>query len=314
MRVIKPKKIKSGGVIGVISPASSPADLSKVEKGVKYLEGLGYRVEVGKNVGKSEGYLAGSDDERVEDLHSMFANKNVNAVFCVRGGYGSARLLDKLDFNLIKKNPKIFVGYSDITSLQMAILKKTGLVTFAGPMVAVDFARDKFPEFTEEIFWEMLTVSKKIGKLSNPQDERFYTLNKGRGEGPIIGGNLAVFMALLGTGYHPSFKDSILLLEDIGESPYRIDRMLNQLKLGKVFEQVNGIILGRFVDCYDSDEKSSTFSLNEVMVQYLSNLKIPVFYNFKHGHIAENITIPFGVNTKLNTSRCFIEITESAVS
>lgn len=313
MKTLKPKKLENGDVIGIVSPASSPDNFEKIENGVNYLEKLGYRVEVGENVGKEHGYLAGTDNERLSDLHDMFKNKDVKAIFCVRGGYGSGRLLDKLDFSLIKKNPKIFVGYSDITAMQLSIFKKTGLITFAGPMVATDFS-GKINEFAEENFWKIITSSKKIGKLHNPRDEKFYALNSGRGEGKILGGNLAVLSSLMGTEYMPSLKDSILLLEDIGELPYRVDRLLNQLKLAKVFEQIKGVILGRFVDCYDPDKSNKTIKLNEVIEHYFSTLKIPVLYSFSHGHISENLTIPLGANCKLNTSRGFVEIVESAVS
>ena len=313
MKLIKPKKLTKKDVIGVISPASSPNDLEKIEKGVKYLEGLGYRVEVGKNVGKIHGYLAGTDEERLADLHSMFKNKNVKAIFTVRGGYGSGRLLNKINYGLIKRNPKIFVGYSDITALQLAFMKKTGLVTFAGPMTGVDFATDKVDPFTEENFWKMITSNRKVGKINNPNGEKFYTLTKGRGEGSLTGGNLALLISLMGTDYQPDFKNSILLLEDIGEEPYRIDRMFYQLKYAKVFAKVKGIILGRFVDCYIKDKTQPSLTLNDVIADYFEGLKIPVVYNVKHGHIKENITIPWGLKTKINTSRCFIEITESAV-
>ncbi len=312
MKIIKPKKLKQGDVIGIISPASSPSDASRIEKGVQYLESLGYRVKVGKHVTKVKGYLAGEDSERLEDFHSMFADKEVKAIIAVRGGYGSGRLLDKLDYSLIRKNPKIFVGYSDLTVMQMAILKKTGLVTFAGPMLAVDF-HDKVDSFTEEVFWRTITSEKKIGKLKNPGDEKFYVLRKGRGEGRIIGGNLALFTTVLGTEFMPSVKNNILLIEEIGEQPYKIDRMFNHLRLAKVFEQVNGIMLGRFVDCYETDETKSTLTLNEVIADYFGKLKIPVMYNIKHGHIPQTITIPFGLNCKINASREFIEITDNAV-
>ena len=314
MRIVKPKRLKKGDLIGIISPASSPDDLSRINKGVSYLESIGYRVEVGKNVGKIRGYLAGTDQERLDDLHSMFKNKDVKAIFSVRGGYGSGRLLDKINFNLIKKNPKIFVGYSDITALQMAFFKKTGLVTFAGPMVAVDFGADEVDPFTEEVFWKTITSNKKIGKLHNPDDEKFYVLTKGRGEGRIIGGNLALLASIIGTDYQPNFTNSILLLEDIGEPPYRIDRLFYQLKYAKAFKQTKGIILGRFVDCYETDSTKTSLTLNEVIDDYFSELKIPVVYNIKHGHIKENLTIPFGLKCKLNASRCFIEISEGAVS
>ena len=216
MKLVKPKKLNKNDVIGIISPASSPSELEKIEQGTKYLEKLGYRVEVGKHVGKNHGYLAGTDEERLEDLHAMFKNKAVKAIINVRGGYGSGRLLDKINYNLIKRNPKIFVGYSDITALQMAFLRKVGLVTFAGPMVAVDFSAKKVDPFTEEVFWKTITSTKKIGKITNPQNEKFYHLTKGRGEGKLVGGNLALLTSIMGTVYQPDFTNSILLLEDIG--------------------------------------------------------------------------------------------------
>ncbi|HOI29800.1 MAG TPA: LD-carboxypeptidase [Melioribacteraceae bacterium] len=313
MRIIKPKKLKPGDVIGIISPASSPDDLSKVNRGVQYLEKLGYRVEVGKHVGIQEGYLAGTDQQRITDIHSMFANKLIKAIFSIRGGYGSGRLLDKLNYNQIRNNPKIFVGYSDICALQMALFVKCGLITFAGPMVAVDF-HDEVSKFTEEVFWRTITSDKKIGKLSNPRNEKFYVLNKGRSFGRIIGGNLSVLTSLMGTEYLPKLKDSILLLEDINEAPYRIDRMFNQLRLAKIFKQINGIVLGHFVNCVESDPEKKSFSLNEVVIEYFQKLDLPVIYNVKHGHIKENLTIPFGIRCVLNASRGYIEIPESAVS
>ncbi len=312
MKILKPHMLKKGDLIGVITPASIPDDISRIEKGVRYLESLGYRVEVGKNVGKVRGYLAGTDEERLEDLHYMFNKKDVKAIICARGGYGTPRLLDKIDYSLIKKNPKIFVGYSDITALQMAFLKKCGLVTFAGPMVAVDFWKEEVSKFTEEQFWRMITSDKPFGKLANPDNERFFVLNKGNAEGKIIGGNLALITALMGTDYLPSFENNILMLEDIGEPPYRVDRMLNQIKLAKGLEQASAIVLGRFVDCYDSDGAKS-LTLNEVIADYFSKINKPVIYNFKHGHISDNITVPFGLNCSLNTEKNILEITESAV-
>jgi muramoyltetrapeptide carboxypeptidase len=243
----------------------------------------------------------------------MFHNKNVKAIFSIRGGYGSGRLLDKIDYKLIRNNPKIFVGYSDITALQMAFFTKTGLVTFGGPMVAVDF-HDEISPFTEEVFWRTITSNKKIGRIQNPRKEKFYLLNKGRGQGRLLGGNLSILTSLMGTEYLPKLKDSILLLEDANEAPYRIDRMFNQLRLAKILKQVSGIILGHFVDCYETDPAKRSFTLNEVIIEYFQNSQLPVLYNVKHGHIKENITIPYGVKCVLNATRGFIEITENAVS
>ncbi len=313
MKIIKPKKLSKGDVIGIISPASSTDDFTNVEFGVKYLEKIGYKVEVGKNVGKTHGYLAGNDDERADDFHYMFNRKYINAIMCIRGGYGSTRLLDKIDYKLIKDNPKIFVGHSDITALQMAILSKTGLITFAGPMLAVDFA-DEVSSFTEEIFWAMVTSNKKIGKIHQPDDEKIFTLVKGVSKGRIAGGNLSLLSSLVGTNYLPELKDKILLIEEVSEVPYRIDRMLNQLRLAKVFNQVKGVILGAFTDCNETDPAKRTLTLGEVIADYFESLKIPVIYNLKHGHIKDSITIPIGIMVKLNASRNYLEIAESAVS
>lgn len=313
MRIIKPKKLKKGDLIGLISPASSPDDMQSVENGTTYLENLGYNVILGKNVGKSTGYLAGTDQERIDDIHFMFGKKEVKAIFCLRGGYGTPRILDKIDYKIIRNNPKILVGYSDITALQMAIMQKTGLVTFAGPMVAGDFGRE-INSFTEKMFWSVITSNKKYGKVTQPGDEHIFSLTKGLARGRIIGGNLAVFASLLGTPYMPPFKEKILLLEEVGEMPYRVDRMLNQLRLNKVFSQVKGVILGAFTDCNEHDPLKKTLTLGEVIGQYFQSVKIPVAYNFKHGHLTSNITVPFGIAVKLNANRGIVEFTENAVS
>ncbi len=312
MKIIKPKKLVKGDVIGLISPASTPDDLSKVENAVKYFEDLGYGVKIGHNVGRKYGYLAGTDEERAQDIHDMFRDKSVKAVISIRGGFGSPRLLDKLDYNLIRRNPKIFVGYSDLTALNIAIFKKTGLITFEGPMAATDFG-DNIDPYTEEWFWKIVSNKKKIGKILNPDGENFYKLSKGRGEGRIIGGNLSILTSLAGTPYFPDFKNAILLLEEINEEPYRVDRMLNHLKLLKVYNKVNGIVLGRFVNCFQKAGERDERTLNMVILDYFENMGIPLIYNVSHGHVKKNFTLPIGVLAKVNASRNFVEITESAV-
>lgn len=312
MNVIKPARLNKGDLIGIITPASTPDDLTKIEKGICYLEKLGYRTEVAPNVGKVNGYLAGTDEERISDLHYMFGKKEVKAIICARGGYGTPRILSGIDYNLIKKNPKIFAGYSDITSLQLAIYKKTGLLTFGGPMLAVDFWNEVSP-FTEEMFWALITSKKKFGKISNPENEKFYVLTKGKAKGELLGGCLTNITCIAGSAYFPDFEDKILLLEEIGEAPYRVDRMLNQLKLMGVFDKIKGVILGRFVDCYESDQYKKTLTLNEVIDDYFGKMKIPVVYNFKHGHIKDNITVGYGLNYRIDTSDHSVEILEGAV-
>ncbi|MFN3873015.1 MAG: LD-carboxypeptidase [Ignavibacterium sp.] len=313
MKVIKPTRLKKGDTIGLITPASSPDELLRIEESVRYIEKIGYRVKVGKNVGKFNGYLAGSDEERLEDFHSMFNDKSVKAIMCLRGGYGAFRLLDKINYKLIQKNPKIFVGYSEITAIQNAIFKKTGLITFAGPMPAVDFVNN-VSAYTEEWFWKIVTSNKKIGKIKYPENAKMPFINKGIANARILGGNLAVFNALLGTEYFPDMKDKILLLEDIDEKPYKIDRMLNQLRLAKVFKGLKGIILGRFVECYEQDPNKKTLSLGEVIEYYFKPLKLPIIYTFPHGHIKDFVTIPLGIKIRLNATSGSVEFFESAVS
>ncbi|HEX9250742.1 MAG TPA: LD-carboxypeptidase [Ignavibacteriaceae bacterium] len=312
MTLHKPKKLNKQDVIGIISPASSPDEFIRVERGVKYLESLGYRVKIGNNVGKNHGYLAGTDQERVDDIHSMFKDKTVKAIFTLRGGYGAFRLLDKIDYKVIKNNPKIFVGYSEITSLQMAFFEKAGLMTFAGPMVAVDFY-DEVSDYTNELFWATITSNKKLGKLKYPENQKLPFLQKGIASGRLIGGNLAVFTALLGTPYFPNLTGKILMIEDIGELPYRVDRLLNQLRLSGAFKKVKGIILGRFVDCHEHDPNKKTLTLGEVISDYIGTLKIPSIYTFPHGHIKDFVTIPFGLKVNLNATKGTVEFAESAV-
>jgi muramoyltetrapeptide carboxypeptidase len=312
MKYLKPRKLNRKDLIGIISPASSPDDLSLIEKGIKYIEGLGYRTIVGKNVGKYRGYLAGTDEERISDIYEMFVNKKVKAVFCLRGGYGASRLLDKIDFKLIRNNPKIFVGFSDITALHLAFLQKSGLITFAGPMVVSNFAKD-LSHYTEEYFWQSINSNKKSGKIIWSNKEKPKSITPGKAVGKIIGGNLAVFNSLLGTAYLPNLKDKILFVEDVNENPYKIDRMLNQLKLNKVFKKVKGIILGSFVDCVEQDQNKKTLTLKEIFTDYLSELRIPVISGFPHGHNRDLITVPVGINVKMNASKGYIEFSESGV-
>lgn len=312
MTYIKPKRLRKGEVIGIISPASSVEDETLISRGIKYIEGLGYRVEMGKNFGKKRGYIAGTDKERVEDIRQMFGDKNIRAIFCSRGGYGAFRLLDKIDYQFIRKNPKIFVGFSEITSLQMAFLTKANLVTFSGPMVASHFSNE-ISTFTEEYFWRILTSKGRPEKiiLSDKQINSDTKIDKASGR--IIGGNLAVFSAMIGSGYLPELKDNILLLEEISEPPYKIDRMLNQLRLHKVFKKLNGIILGIFIDCEETDKKKSSLTLEEVFNDYFNELKIPVIRSFPYGHSKKILTLPMGINVNLNIKKGRIEFLENAV-
>lgn len=312
MSYIKPKKLKRGELIGIISPASTPNNASLVQNGVKYIESLGYRTIIGKNVGKVRGYLAGTDEERVEDIHQMFGDKNIKAIFCLRGGYGAFRLLDKIDYKLIQNNPKIFVGFSEITALQMAFLHKVNLITFAGPMVVSNFSSE-ISSLTEENFWRTITSTPKPGKIKIEAYQNFSKIKIEETTGKIVGGNLSVFTALIGTEYLTQLKNYILFLEEIDEPPYKIDRMLNQLKLNHVFKKLSGIILGSFSDCVEKDKNKKTLTLDEVWTDYFNELKIPVMHSFPHGHIKDMVTLPIGVKVKMNVKKGIVELMESGV-
>ncbi len=310
MNIIKPKALKKGDTIGLICPATAPDDLSRIEKSAVYFEKLGCNVLIGKNAFKSYGYLAGTDKERSDDIVSMFTNAKVKAIICIRGGYGSNRLLDMLPYDIIRKNPKIFVGFSDITSLQTALLALSGILTIAGPMAAVDFHSTSDP-YTEENFWRLITEPKAAGIVPLPAGHNVNVLRKGIGEGVLFGGNFANFVALLGTPYFPKPDNKILLIEDVDEKPHRIDRMLNQLKLAGVLDKVNGVIAGQFTDCESTNPNA--FTVDEVLKQYLGKLKVPVITNYPHGHTKHIASLPIGGKVRINGNKGTVEILESAV-
>jgi muramoyltetrapeptide carboxypeptidase len=295
----KPAALKKGDVISFISPSSKPFDMERIPKAASYFEKLGYQVLVGKNVGKESGYLAGTDKERADDIRQAFSNKQIKAVFCVRGGYGAPRLLRDLPYDKFSGHGKIFSGYSDITSLQMAFYTQAKLITFAGPMPAVDFHSEIDP-VTEASFFRAITSSEKnLDILGEFPDHEAEFVGKGTAEGRLIGGNLALLTALAGSKYLPDFKDKILFIEDVGEKPYRIDRMLNQFELMGELKKLKAIILGQFTDCAEEPDKP-TLTLEEVFERYIYKLKIPVIRNFPHGHIKRNLTLPVGAKVKID--------------
>jgi muramoyltetrapeptide carboxypeptidase len=246
--------------------------------------------------------------QRAKDLQDMFSDGDVRAIVCSRGGYGSARLLPHLDFGHIADNKKIFVGYSDITALQMAIVTRANLVCFSGPMVAVEMARG-LTGFTEKHFWNIVQ-----GKTGRPWryhgDRSTRTISGGRAGGRLLGGCFSVLMSLLETGYIQDLTGALLFVEDIAEPPYKIDRYLMQLKLSGVLSAVNGIIFGRFVDCTATSESPA---VDEVVEEYVSELGIPVLLNWPYGHSDDMYTMPVGVEAILDADNLYLEFPETAV-
>lgn len=310
--VLKPPPLHQGDLIGLVSPASAPSTHQMIENGVRYLERVGYRVKVGQHAAKVHGYLAGTDEQRAADFNSMIQDKAVKAIIAVRGGYGTPRILPKLDYKTLKRQPKIIVGYSDLTALQLAIFHKIGLVTFSGPMAGVEMS-DGIDLYTEEQFWRVLTSRSKVGELRNPSDEPLRVLHSGKQSGRILGGNLATAISLLKTPFAPGLGGSILVLEDIDEAPHRVDRMLSQLCNANILENLAGLVFGKFINCVPSDSNKPFIPIEEVLDNVAQAVKCPVLANLQYGHLPRKLTIPLGVRARIDTKRGVLEVMESAV-
>jgi len=309
MKTLKPPALRKGDVIGICAPASPPLRDGDLGRGVSYLERLGYRVELSRNLRRKNGYLAGTDRQRADDLNRLFLDRRVRAIIALRGGYGSMRILPMIDFNAVRRNPKIFVGYSDLTVLQLAFLSKCGLVTFAGPMVAGEMSRG-LRGYAEEIFWRMLSDRRPVGKIRT----RMTAMARGKVRGTLIGGNLTMVASLVGTPWFPPARNPILFFEEVGEKPYRIDRMLNQLRLAGAIGRAGGIILGRFTDCAPEARKPS-LSVARVTGEIFGGLGVPVVRGLHHGHVAGSLTLPVGLPVTLTAGKdCGIRFSEAAVS
>lgn len=312
MNILKPPRIRKGDVVGLVAPASTPSSQEKVEGGVKYLESLGYRVKVGKHVLKVNGYLAGTDEQRLADLNDMLRDATVKAVIAIRGGYGTPRLLGQIDYRAVRRSPKIIVGYSDLTALQLALFRKTGLVTFSGPMSGVEMWNSIDP-YTEEHFWRIVTSKAKVGELENPQSEPIRALNPGRASGRILGGNLSLLLSLMGTPFLPQLKNSILILEDVDEAPHRVDRMFAQLRNAGILKNISGLVLGKFTDCVPSDAKKPHLTIDQVLAEAAQWVQRPALANFQYGHIPKKLTLPIGLKARFDSGTRVFEVLESAV-
>lgn len=314
---IKPGRLNDGDTIGIVAPASAPADPKIIDRSVAVLKRLGFKPKLAPNVRKRWGFLAGSDRERAGDLMKMFADRTVKAILCVRGGYGTPRLLPLLDYRVIRAHPKILIGYSDITSLHCALLVKSNLVSFHGPMLNSDFVKRDFPEFTLRSLLKTLMHPFAPGSICDGYGKKTVSiLRRGVVSGPLIGGNLSMLCTALGTPYQPTFKNSILFFEDLDEVPYRFDRMLTQLLNAGLLQRVAGIAIGINVNCKDPQArhaKEHRQTLEDVFKERLLPLKVPVVAGLPFGHTALNATLPVGVRATLDAVKGDLVITEPAV-
>lgn len=305
------KRLKKGDTIGFVGASGSIRTKGSLEKSVKIAEELGFRVKLGESCGQVYGYLSGTDEVRARDVNALFRDDEVDAIFCVKGGYGTMRMLDQLDYEAVKANPKIFLGYSDITAMHIAYLEKCGLVTFHGPMPASCWV-DDMDDYSFRSMLQMMMEPEAEMIIRNPADIEARTIIPGTAEGMLVGGNLSLIDGLLGTPYELDTKGKILFLEDIGEKTYRLDHMLTHLRLAGKFDDCAGIVLGTFVDC-PIEFPDFGFSLEEIVRDVVEPCGKPIFTGLQAGHCSPKMTLPLGVHCRMNADECTLELLESPV-
>jgi muramoyltetrapeptide carboxypeptidase len=291
---IIPGPLKIGDKVALITPASSVKP-EKMEIAIQNLKHLGLVPVYNDNALKKNGYLAGTDDERVADIHKYFSDKNIKAIWCIRGGYGCTRILHKLDYDLIKKNAKTLIGYSDVTALLNAIYKKTGLQGIHGVVASSSLFSPYTLQHTQKLLFQGKGTYDYPCVKQADREHDIYTISSGVGEGKIVGGNLSLMIAMIGTSYAPSYKDKIVIIEEVGEKPYRVDRMLTQLIHGTDIKKAKAIIFGVFNDCEAKPDEAS-FTLKETIINAIKPLKIPSIYGFPFGHVTDITPITIGAN------------------
>ncbi|MBW8348555.1 LD-carboxypeptidase [Bacillus sp. IITD106] len=305
MAVQKIQALKQGDIIGLTAPAG-PVCKERLWLAVSKIKEMGFDVEIGDTCYENYGgYLAGTPEQRANELNSMFINQNISAIFCLRGGYGSLHLLPLLDYEAIKRNPKLFVGYSDITALHIAFQQKCHLPTIHGPMPASDLI--DADDFTMQSLYSVLEIFPFEWRLENPESEPTCCLVPGMANGMLIGGNLSVIASTLGTPFEIDTKGKILFLEDVGEEPYRIDRMLTQLSLAGKLSDASGIVLGTWTDC-TSERYADGFQIEDLFEKIIAPIGKPTIFNVKAGHSKPTLSAPLGLYTYIDAEKGIILI------
>lgn len=293
----KVSPLKEGDTIGVLAPAAK-GNMAEYSEAIDLLESLGYQVKLAPSVHKSAGYLAGSDEDRAKDINDFFQDDDVKAILCLRGGYGSARILPLLDYDAIAKHPKLFIGFSDITALHTALGEKAHMVTIHGPMLS-SFKNFDYTAFTLYLFENGLSGSYPIGPLPMPEGKSLTTLTPGNATGLLEGGNLTVLASLCGTPYELKGNGAILFLEDVRVSPYEIDRLMEQLYQNGLLSRVSGIVYGDFGRA-QTGAAEGDFTVDDIMTHYAKLAGKPAVKNFPIGHAANNLFLPMGIRATLH--------------
>jgi len=303
--LFRPAVLTKGDKVALVAPSGPAYDVSRVDFAAGYLMRLGFEVAIGASCHAQYGYLAGKDEVRANDLNQAFADPAIKGIFCFRGGYGAARILDLLDFDAIRANPKFFCGYSDITALHVAINQRAGLMTFHTPVVGeVGFA--DADAFTLDSMDKYIFKSNISGQICNPQGHKWQFSQCNRVTcGVLAGGNLAVLSSLVGTPYALDFNNKVLFIEEIGEKPYRVDRMLNQLRQAGAFERVAAVIFGDFADC-TADSPGKSLTVQEIIANL--DIKVPVVHNLRCGHCSPTLSLPMGAIVALDPNTISLRI------
>jgi muramoyltetrapeptide carboxypeptidase len=312
-KTLLPTPLKKGDTVGIISPSAATADRMEFTYAKEAMEAFGLKVKLGENLKKRFGHLAGTDQERAADINTMFGDPEIKGIICLRGGSGAARILPLIDYNLVKKNPKPLLGYSDITALHCALHSQTGLITFHGPNGSGSWNSFHVKQFENLFFEKQLVTYKNEGSKGDElvvKANRTQTLKGGIVEGKILGGNLTVLSALSGTHYYPDFQDSILFIEDIGEDPYKVDRMMSTLQLNGTLSKIKGFIFGQCNDCKPGGGYGA-FTLDEIMDHYILPLQIPAYTGAMIGHISRQFIVPVGAKVKMNADSGTFTLTEN---
>ena len=307
----KANPLSAPAPVGIIAPASAPRTEQSLTLGLQNLVSAGFQPVVKRESFNAYGFLAGTDEDRLSELNAFLRSDEVNALFCVRGGYGCLRLLDDIDYEAARAHPKMLVGYSDITALHLALFKHAGWVVISGPMVAVEWPNPE--EANCEQFLRLISGSLSNGSLDSVEHP-LSSLFNGKVSGTLLGGNLSLIAKMCGSEHLPDLSGSILFLEDIGESPYRIDGLLAQLKLSGHLSRLGGVVLGSFTDAEPLPGRP-TLELKQVFKDYFGPLNIPVAMGLRYGHHPEKVAIPIGVQARLQCGedQARLEILESAV-
>ena len=317
--LIKPRRLEPGQTIGVVAPAYTIDEDDRIEAGIETVESLGFRAKPGSHLFRRHGYFAGTDQERASDLNAMFADPAVAGIVCLRGGYGASRMLPYLDFDLIRRNPKPLVGYSDITTLLNPIQRLTGLVTFHGPIAAQTYTPYTLAQFRRVLqspeapilLAEPPPFEARPGRVE--RQNRMSTLVTGAARGRLVGGNLTLLAHLAGTPYAPDYAGAILFLEDVKESIYRIDRTLTQLWLAGSLQQVAGIVFGKFTEIPPTTSPFQ-FSLDQVLAERSQAVGVPAVRGLMIGHVEDQATLPIGCEVELDADARTLTLLEPAVS